>query len=67
MPKINVLHLINSLADSSVSGIILRLMNNMDRKDIGRHLVGLNGEDPMEEEFARIGISALSIFSTDRC
>jgi len=56
MSEINVFHLVNTFADSSISRIILRLMGNMSMEGVGWHIGGLSGEGPMKDEFVRIGV-----------
>jgi glycosyltransferase involved in cell wall biosynthesis len=59
MAIINVLHLMNTFSDSSISRIVLRLVESMDMKDIRWHVGALSDPGVIKEEFIRIGAQGI--------
>ena len=55
MSRINALHLINSLGDSSISRIIMRLVSAPEMNEIQWHIGALSGRGLAREEFYRCG------------
>jgi glycosyltransferase involved in cell wall biosynthesis len=60
MPKIKVLHLMNNFSDSSISRIVLRLVQNIGTQDFDWHISALSDMGTLQQEFAKSGCRVLS-------
>jgi len=66
MPEINVLHLVNSFHDSSISRIILRLIENLGLEGVCWHVGGMRGLGETRNEFTCLGVKVVDFMKNDK-
>lgn len=62
MSSVNVLHVLNDVSDSSISRIVLRMIQNLDQQYLKWHVGGLNGLGDLEYEFREQGTQVVDFF-----
>jgi glycosyltransferase involved in cell wall biosynthesis len=59
MLKIHILHLMNDFSDSSISRIVLRLIDNIGTEDFCWHVGALSNQGGCKDDFFRLGVQII--------
>jgi glycosyltransferase involved in cell wall biosynthesis len=61
MRRLSVLHVLNSFVDSSISCIVLRLVENLGSRDFSWHVGAVTGLGDMQVAFAKVGCRVIDL------